>query len=181
VFWGPDGVPLLFMVGHKHTDQELRASLPADIYSEVATVSVITDSIPVTRHFYQEILGLSVVSDHETAPDFLERANKLTGVPSGTGIHWILYAAKGEPSGKILVLQFGGGHGKRLTGRMKPGNLGFSLLSHRVSNLDALSTRLNSTDYRLVTPLTEVVRGDRTERVLIAIGPNEEMFEFVGA
>lgn len=177
VFWGPDGVPLLVMVGHRHgPDQMRRVDAP---FSEVATVSVVGGDPVATRRFYGEALGLRALLDIETAPEFLDLANELTGTPRGTPIHWLLYAEPGEPSGKILVLHFGGDPGRRLAGRMRPGHLGFSLMTQFAPDLDALERALRAAGARIMTPPVEVPWDGGTRRILLAHGPNEELFEFV--
>jgi catechol 2,3-dioxygenase-like lactoylglutathione lyase family enzyme len=177
VFWGPDGVPLLVMVGHRHgPDQMRRLEAP---FSEVATVSVVGGDPVATRRFYGEALGLRALIDVETAPEFLALANELTGTPRGTPIHWLLYAEPGEPSGKILVLHFGGAPGKRLAGRMRPGHLGFSLMTQFAPDLDALARGLRSAGAPIMTPPVVVPWGEGTRRIMLVHGPNEELFEFV--
>ena len=177
VFWGPDGVPLLLMVGHRHGADEMRAQDAP--FSEVATISVVGADVAQTRRFYGEVLGLEALVDTETTPAFLERVNELTGTPPGTSIHWLLYAERGEPSGKILVVLFGGAPGKRLAGRMRPGHLGFSLMTHFCADLDALAARLDAAGVAVVTPPVRIEWHGAPRRILLARGPNEELFEFV--
>lgn len=179
VFWGPDGVPLLLMVGHRHPANQMRA-VPAFLpFSEVATISVVGGDIEATRRFYEGALGLDAVVDTETAPEFREQANRLTGVPPETRTQWLLYAQPGEPSGKILVVTFSPAQGQRLRGRMRPGRLGFSLMTHFAEDLDVLHGRLVVAGSTIITPPTEVEWRDATRRVMLAEGPNEELFEFV--
>jgi catechol 2,3-dioxygenase-like lactoylglutathione lyase family enzyme len=177
VFWGPDGVPLLVMVGHRHGPDQMRHI--AAPFSEVATVSVVGGDPDATRRFYGGALGLRALLDIETAPEFLDLANALTGTPPGTPIHWLLYAEPGEPSGKILVLHFGGAPGRRLAGRMRPGHLGFSLMTQFAPGLDALEREVRAAGARVMTPPVEVPWGDGRRRIMLVHGPNEELFEFV--
>lgn len=177
VFWGPDGVPLLMMVGHRHGPEQRRAT---DVpFSEVATISVVGGDVAATRRFYGETLGLRALIDTETAPEYLELANQLTGTPRGTPIHWLLYAEPGEPSGRILVVSFGGAPGSRLVGRMRPGHLGFSLLTHFAPDLDALHATLRSAGAAVPLLPTKVEWNGGRRRIMLAGGPNEELFEFV--
>jgi len=179
VFWGPDGVPLLLMVGHRHPATQIRA-LPAGVnFSEVATISVVGADVAATRRFYEGVLGLTALTNTETAEEFRALANKLTGVPPDTRTHWLLYAAPGEPSGKILVVTFTPSQGKRLTGRMRPGRLGFSLLTHRADDLDSLRASLERDGRAILTPPTIVDWNGERRRVMLAEGPNEELFEFI--
>jgi hypothetical protein len=62
---------------------------------------------------------------------------------------------------------------------MRPGRLGFSLMTHATPRLDALHASLAAGGYRILTPPTRVRRNYGAERVLLAEGPNEELFEFV--
>lgn len=179
VFWGPDGVPVLLMIGHRHSPDQMRA-LPDGInVSEVPTVSIVGGPLEATRAFYRDLLGMKTFVDVATAPEFLPLANALTGTPPGTPIHWLLYGAEGEPSGKILIVHFFHATGRRLVGRMHPGHLGFGLLTHRVDDLDGLIERLRGAGVRIACPPTFVDCGDRRERVALVHGPNEELFEFV--
>lgn len=180
VFWGPDGVPLLMMVGHVHGPESMRA-LPDDVrFSEVATISVIGGGVPQTRAFYADLLGLETLTDEVTAPEYLELVNELTGTPPGTPLHWLVYGQKGEPSGKILVIHFGGIAAKRLDGRMRPGHLGCSLFTHRVNDVDALASRAEEAGHSLWRSPCEVdAGGGRRRRICLIEGPNAELFEFV--
>ncbi len=49
VFWGPDGVPLLLMVGHRHPPAQMRLNPPDGPFSEVATISVVGADVARTR------------------------------------------------------------------------------------------------------------------------------------
>lgn len=179
VFWGPDGVPLLLMVGHRHSAAEMRALPPGTNFGEVATISVVGADLARTRHYYERVLGLVPIVNTETAEEFRELANRLTGVPPETRTHWLLYAEPGEPGGKILVVVFTPSHGKRLEGRMRPGHLGFSLLTHLADDLDALHARLQAAGHGVFQPPVEIEWNGARRRVLLAHGPNEELFEFV--
>ena len=181
VFFGPDGVPLLYMVGHKHDLDQLRPGSPDGPFSEVATVSVVGADIAATRAFYEGVLGLNLIIDQESTPEFLESVNKLTGTPKGTAIRWLLYGAAGEASGKILVVHFTGADTVRLTGRMRPGHLGFSVLSHHTDDIDGLYQRMVEGGYEIVTKPVEVEMAGTQQRLMLVKGPNEEMFEFVGS
>jgi len=179
VFWGPDGVPLLLMVGHRHAANQMRLNPPDGPFSEVATISVVGADVERTRAFYEGVLGLTALVNTETSAEFREEANRLTGMPPGTRTHWLLYAEPGEASGKILVVVFTPSAGKRLAGRMRPGRLGFSLLTHRADDLDALAARLRAAGHAIHTPPTTIEWNGAPRRVLLAHGPNEELFEFV--
>lgn len=179
VFWGPNGVPLLLMVGHRHSPDQMRPDPAAGPFSEVATVSIVGADVAGTRRFYEDVLGLAALTNTETAPEYRELANRLTGVPPETRTHWLLYAQPGEPSGKILVVVFNPSSGKRLVGRMRPGHLGFSLLTHPANDLDALHARLERAGRAIYTPPTRIDWNGGERRMMLAEGPNEELFEFV--
>jgi catechol 2,3-dioxygenase-like lactoylglutathione lyase family enzyme len=179
VFWGPDGVPMLFMVGHRHAPDQLRDGSPDGPFSEIATVSVVGADPDETRRFYAGVLGLKAVVDNETPEAFRDRVCELTGVPKGSRIQWLLYAAPGEASGKILVIHFGTATGRRLRERMRPGHLGFSLLTHYAPDLGDLAERLAEAGADVVQPPTTVRWADGERRLMLVRGPNEEMFEFV--
>jgi catechol 2,3-dioxygenase-like lactoylglutathione lyase family enzyme len=54
---GPDGVPLLLMVGHSHLPGSRRFAPAAGRFSEVATLSVVAADLDASRRFYEEGLG----------------------------------------------------------------------------------------------------------------------------
>ena len=178
LFSGPDGVPILLMVGHQHPAHSLRRQPPPGVASEIATVSAIAGDLDATRAFYEGGLGLKAVTDAETPPDYRDLVSKLVGVPAGSRVHFLLYAAEGEPSGKILLVHFFERTGKRLTGRMRPGHLGFSLLIHETDDLDGLMRWCTDNGHDVVTPPTDVDDLDGAKRMALVRGPNEEMFQF---
>jgi len=179
LFSGPDGVPLLIMVGHRHSRAELRPGcLDAGPYSEIATISVVAGDLDASRAFYEGILGFRAIVDAETGREHLGRVNRLTGVPDQTRIPFLLYASPGEASGKILLVHFFERTGRRLTGRMRPAHLGFSLLTHETDDLDALHRALLAGGHGVLTPPTPVSGWPGDRRVMLAEGPNEELFEF---
>ena len=61
---------------------------------------------------------------------------------------------------------------------MKPGKLGFSLLTHDTDDLDALYNRLSGMGYAIVQPPIEIKGDGAPYRMMLVKGPNEEMFEF---
>lgn len=174
---GPDQSSILLMVGHVHSPADLRPSWTEGDFSEVATISLVTGDMAETRRFYADTLGMEESADLETPPEDRAGVAALTGTPGG-GVSWKIFKAAGEPSGKILVLHFST-TGKRLAGRMKPGNLGFSLLSHEVDDIGLLHQRLSASGYEIVTAPMPADVGGRTRTIMLAKGPNEEMLEFV--
>ncbi len=176
---GPDGLPLLFMIGHVHAATSLRPGSPDGPFSEIPTVSVIAGDLQRSRLFYRDLLGLTAVSDAETAEQYRDLVDELTGVPCGTRVHFLNFAAPGEASGKVLLLHFFERTGRRLAGRMRPGHLGFSLLTHRSRDLADLQRRLLQHGFEIPQPPVSVDTGQVTQRLMRVCGPNEEMFEFV--
>lgn len=175
VLFGPDGVPLLIMVGHRHPPTQMRPGSPHGKYSEVPTISVVAGDLQQTRAFYGEALGLSAATDAETAPEFRDRVNDLVGIPHGSRVHFLTYQSGLEPSGKILLVYFGGQSKRRLTSRMHPSRLGVGLYTHATRDLRALRQRLSDAGAPIeVAPLE--VDGQPT---MLVRGPNEELFEFV--
>ncbi len=170
VYEGPDGVPILIMVGHVHPPDSLRPGSPEGAFSELATVSIVTADLDACRRFYGETLGLALVSDQRTPPEHLERVARLTGTPPGPAVSWLLYTAQGEPSGKVLLICFHTEAPRRLVGRMRPGHLGFSLLTYGTRELEGVLRRLEAGGYR--------VRRAAQGRALVE-GPNEELLELV--
>ncbi|MFL2770125.1 MAG: VOC family protein [Rhodospirillaceae bacterium] len=178
LFSGPDGVPILIMVGHVHAATSMRAGSPDGPFSEIPTISVVAGDLDETRRFYGEGLGLVAVTDNETPDEYRNKVDDLTGVPHGTRVHFLMYAEKGKASGKILCVHFFDRTGKRLTDRMKPGKLGFSLLTHDTKDLDALHRRLSTMGYEIIQTPTEISGDGNKYGLMMVRGPNEEMFEF---
>jgi catechol 2,3-dioxygenase-like lactoylglutathione lyase family enzyme len=174
VLFGPDGVPLLIMVGHRHPPSQMRAGTPHGNYSEVPTISVVAGDLDATRRFYGEALGLHAAQDDETPAEFREQVNRLVGIPSGSRVRFLLYQDPAEPSGKILLVYFGGASQRRLAGRMHPARLGVTLYTHGAADLGALEPRVREAGATIVQPPADA--GGR--RIMLVRGPNEELFEF---
>jgi catechol 2,3-dioxygenase-like lactoylglutathione lyase family enzyme len=179
LFSGPDGVPVLIMVGHRHSEQMLRPGCLAGPYSEIATISVVAEDLSASARFYRDLLGFELRVDAETGSEHRRGVNDLTGVASDTRIHFCVYGAPGEASGKILLVNFYERTGRRLRGRMRPGHLGFSLMTHLVDDLAELHGRMVDAGCKVLTPPTTVDYAGRPLRIMLVEGPNEECFEFV--
>ena len=178
LFSGPDGIPILIMVGHVHAKTSMRTGSPHGPFSEIPTISVCAADLKRTRAFYAGVLGLKAVTDAETPDEYRDLVDRLTGVPQGTRVHFLLYGKPPEASGKILLVHFFDRTGKRLKGRMKPGHLGFTLLTHDTREIDALHSRLKKFGASIVTPPTTITGDGKPYRMMMVKGPNEEMFEF---
>ena len=103
----------------------------------------------------------------------LDLARRLTGVAAASAMHFLVLAAPGEPSGKLLFVHFAGAPGKRLTGRMRPGKLGVNLFSYAASDLDATLEKAREAGGTLLRGPTQV--GET--RVALLLGANEELLE----
>jgi catechol 2,3-dioxygenase-like lactoylglutathione lyase family enzyme len=176
---GPDQTPILIMVGHRHRPTSLRPGSPEGPFSEIATVSIISDTLDVSRRFYIEGLGLVAVNDAESDDDNRDLINELVDAPRGTRTHLLLFAEPGEPSGKILLIQFLDVSRKRLQGRMLPANRGFSMITLAAADLDSLAPKLESLGGRVLTTPVEVDAAGGRQRLMLVIGPNEELFEII--
>ena len=173
LFSGPDGVPSLLMIGHRHPPESMRA-LPRDVrFSEIATTSVVCSDPNAARRLYCDALGMEAGTDAWVPDENLGLARRLTGVKDAAGMHFLLVAAPGEPSGKLLFVHFKGVPGKRLTGRMRPGRLGVNLFSYTASDLDATLEKACKSGATLLRGPCEV--GD--QRVALLLGANEELLE----
>jgi hypothetical protein len=62
---------------------------------------------------------------------------------------------------------------------MRPGHLGFSLMTHSAPDLDALHDRLRAHGFSVFTPPAAVEIDGRVRRVMLAEGPDEDLYEFV--
>ena len=173
LFSGPDGVPALLMIGHRHTPESMR-ELPAGVrFSEIATTSVVCADVEAARHLYCDVLGMEAGTDAWVPEENLDLARTLTGVSAATGMHFLVVAAPGEPSGKLLFVHFAGVPSKRLTGRMRPGRLGVNLFSYTASDLDATLEKARKAGGTLLRGPTEVGK----TRVALLMGANEELLE----
>ena len=178
VISGPDDVPMLLMVGHRHRATSLRPGSPDGPFSEIATASIICGDLAASRLFYGERLGLVPVNDAETPIAYRSLVNDLVDAPRDTRVHFLLYAQPGEASGKILLIHFHDSPAKRLIGCMRPGRLGFSLLSHHVANVDELHASFQRDKAPVVKAPATVATPTGQRRLMLVRGPNEELFEF---
>lgn len=177
LFSGPDGVPFLLMVGHRHSAESMRSQSDRARYSEIATQSVVVGDLPASRAFYSDVLGLRAGTDAEVEDEHRLVANELTGVARGTRIHFLVFSDPPEPSGKYLLVHFFDATGKRLRGRMRPGNLGVSLFTHNVEDLDGVLSAAARRGSEVVSQPQVVTVANRPWRIALVRGPNEELFE----
>ena len=177
LFSGPDGVPALLMIGHRHPPESMR-ELPEGVrFSEIATTSVVCADPDAARRLYCGALGMETGTDAWVPEENLDLARRLTGVATATGMHFLLVAAPGEPSGKLLFVHFAGVPSKRLTGRMRPGKLGVNLFSYTASDLDATLERACEAGATLLRGPCQA--GER--RIALLLGANEELLELTEA
>lgn len=173
LFSGPDGVPALLMIGHRHPPESMR-ELPAGVrFSEIATTSVVCADPEAARRLYCDALGMEPGTDAWVPEENLDLARRLTGVATASAMHFLVLAAPGEPSGKLLFVHFAGAPGKRLTGRMRPGKLGVNLFSYTADNLDATLERACEAGGILLRAPAQVGES----RVALLLGANEELLE----
>jgi catechol 2,3-dioxygenase-like lactoylglutathione lyase family enzyme len=178
---GPDCVPLLLMVGHRHPKRAQRAVPPPGRTSEVATVSVVVADLDATRRFYVDGLGLAADGvDDELQGEDRARVCRLMGVPEDTRVSLVLFRDPAQPSGKVLAVHFHDRTTSSLRNPMRPGNLGISLFSTRCPNLELLRERLQAGGVVEHLPILHVALGDgMPARVMLTRGPNGELFEFI--
>ena len=177
VVTGPDDLPMLLMVGHRHAATSLRAGSPDGMFSEIATASVIMSDVAASRHFYGDLLGLRAVNDAETPDQYRDLVCELVDAPRGTRVHFLLYASPGEASGKILLIHFFDCTGPRLSDRMRPGHLGFSLFRHDVDDVERYARGAAAAGGSVFSGPVRVLT-ERGERLVALLkGPNEELLE----
>ena len=175
LFSGPDGVPALLMIGHRHPPESMR-ELPAGVrFSEIATTSVVCADPDSARRLYCDVLGMEPGTDAWVPEENLDLARRLTGVARANGMHFLVLSAPGEPSGKLLFVHFAGAPGKRLTGRMRPGRLGVNLFSYTASDLDTTLEKACKAGATLLRGPSQV--GEK--RIALLLGANEELLELV--
>jgi len=178
---GPDGVPLLLMVGHAHQADARRFEPAAGRFSEVATVSIVTADLDASRRFYEEALGyVHERTDIELRGENRDAACRLFGVPEGTRIHFAMYRERRQPSGKVVLVHFYDRTTGPLSHPMRPGQLGLTLFTCRCSSLEALSGRFGRAGGQVESVIQHVaVDQGQPCRVMLVRGPSGELFEFV--
>ena len=178
---GPEGVPLLLMVGHSHLPGSRRFAPVAGRFSEVATLSIITADLDASRRFYEEALGwVHEATDVELRGEHRDAACRLFGVAEGTRVHMALYRERRQASGKVVLVHFFDRTSGPLVHPMRPGQPGISLISCRCSSLDALSARFGRAGGQVESVIQHAAVDDGTPcRVMLVRGPNGELFEFV--
>jgi len=178
---GPDGVPLLVMVGHSHLPGNRRFAPAAGRFSEVATLSVVAADLDASRRFYEEALGyVHEATDVELRGEHRDAACRLFGVAEGTRVHIALYRERRQASGKVVLVHFYDRTTGPLAHPMRPGQPGISLISCRCSSLDALSARFGRAGGQVESVIQHAAVDDGTPcRVMLVRGPNGELFEFV--
>jgi catechol 2,3-dioxygenase-like lactoylglutathione lyase family enzyme len=178
---GPDGVPLLVMVGHRHASGSRRLDPAPCRFSEVATVSIITHDLDTSRRFYEEALGyVHESTDIEVRGEHRGAACRLLGVPEGTRVHFAMYRERRLPSGKVVLIHFYDRTTPPLARPMRPGQLGLALLTCRCTSLDGLAERLGRAGGQVESVIQHVAVDVGVPcRVMLVRGPNGELFEFV--
>lgn len=181
ILTGPDGVPLLVMVGHAHQAEARRFEPAAGRFSEVATVSIVTADLDASRRFYEEALGyVHERTDIELRGEHRDAACRLFGVPEGTRVHFAMYRERRQPSGKVVLVHFYDRTTGPLANPMRPGQLGLALFTCRCSSLDALSGRFGRAGGQVESVIQHVaVDHGQPCRVMLVRGPSGELFEFV--
>jgi catechol 2,3-dioxygenase-like lactoylglutathione lyase family enzyme len=178
---GPEDVSLLLMVGHRHPPHAQREPPQGARTSEVATVSVVTADLAATRRFYVEGLGLAADGiDDRISGTAARDVRRLFGVVDPGDVSLVMLRDPEQPSGKILAVQFHGAAERPLQSPMRPGNLGIALFSTRCPGLETLRDRLTAAGQTEYLPILHVALGDGIPaRVMLARGPNGELFEFI--
>lgn len=181
ILTGPDGLPLLLMVGHGHLPGSRRFAPAAGRFSEVATLSIVTADLDASRRFYEEALGyVHEATDVELRGEHRDAACRLFGVSEGTRVHIALYRERRQASGKVVLVHFYDRGSGPLARPMRPGQLGITLLSCRCSDLDALSARLGRAGGQVESVIQHVAVDEGVPcRVMLVRGPNGELFELV--
>ena len=178
---GPEGLPLLLMVGHAHVAGIRRISPAAGAFSEVATVSIISQDLDTSRRFYEEALGfVHEATDVELRGEHGDAACRLFGVPQGTRVHMVVYRERRQPSGKVVLVHFHDRTTGPLAHPMRPGQPGLSLLTCRCPDLEALAARLGRGGGQVESIIQHVAVDEGVPcQVMLVRGPSGELFEFV--
>ena len=172
---GPDGVPIVLMTRPNGPASDIRGDLRPGTYGEVATLSVITASPPLTARFYGDLLGMPMTLDREASPRLARAVSQLTGVPEDTRVYWQMLVEADQPSGKVIVVHYPDVQQSRLTGRMHPQRLGIALYSFVRPDLDAVAEQANDLGFAVERPPVDTSWG----RMMLVRGPNDELVEIV--
>lgn len=178
---GPDGLALLVMVGHGHVAGIRRFAPAAGQFSEVATVSIVTQDLDASRRFYEEALGwVHEATDVELRGEHRDAACRLYGVPEGTRVHMAVYRERRQASGKVVLVHFYDRTTGPLAHPMRPGQNGLALLTCRCADLEALAARLGRAGGQVESIIQHVaVDAGVPCRVMLVRGPSGELFESV--
>lgn len=171
---GPGHTPILLMVGHTHGSDAMRAAGETGPFSEIATVSVVCGDPRRSTCFYRDVLGLESRIQAYVQDEYQDLVCTLTGAPPGTRMFFQLFGAPGQPSGKVLLVHFEDTHAKRLTQRMRPGNLGFCMMSFAVSDLEEAASKAAALSLEILSGPVATADGRQT---MLIRGPNEECVE----
>ena len=177
----PGGLPLLVMVGHGHVAGIRRLAPGPGQFSEVATVSIVTQNLDASRRFYEEALGwVPESTDVELRGEDREAACRLYGVAEGARVHMAVYRERRQASGKVVLLHFYDRTTPPPAAAMRPGLDGFSMLPCRCPDLEALAARLGRAGGQVESVIQHVaVDAGVPCRVMLVRSPSGELFECI--
>ncbi len=108
-------------------------------FSGVGPLITIVDDAIAERAFFQDIIGLSMLSENLLDGPEIE---KMVGLPPGSALDVSIWGDKDAPFGQVEIIDYRGVHGKDLYALTVPPNRGILHLKYQVSDLDAFSLLL---------------------------------------
>jgi catechol 2,3-dioxygenase-like lactoylglutathione lyase family enzyme len=158
---GPDGLPIL-------SSTQADPSAPA-----LSGIWIASSDLAASTRFYAEALGLSSSNESDTS----------ALIPSATITQRVSYHSADAHRAKIIAAHFAPGGASAAAARHQPamsvGQVGFNLITVRCDDLDELEKRLERLAIAPLTQPTHVgMPSGYPGRVMIAPGPNGELFEF---
>ncbi len=144
----PDGVTFreVQMPAHDDTNVVLLEILDTDYvyspagYAAIGPVIIVVDDADTESRFYEEVLGLAMVTRDLLAGPEVER---MVGLPPGAGIDFRILGDENDPMGRIEVIEYQRTGGENLFDRARPPATGFLHAGWQVEDLDALRAHLD--------------------------------------
>jgi catechol 2,3-dioxygenase-like lactoylglutathione lyase family enzyme len=125
-------VVLLEVIGEEHP-------FTPQGFAGVGPVITIVPDATEEQQFYQEILGLAMLSDNILKGPEIER---MVGLPAGAYLDVSVLGQESEHFGRIEIVDYQGVEGRNLFPNAKPKALGTLHVSYQLPNLEPLQARL---------------------------------------
>jgi catechol 2,3-dioxygenase-like lactoylglutathione lyase family enzyme len=120
----------------------MEAELPfADSgYAGVGPLVLIVDDAAKEKEFFEEIIGLDILSDNILAGPEIEQ---MIGLPQGAALDVSIWGKPDRPLGQIEIVEYRGVAGDNLYPRARPKSLGILHIGFAVQDMEALKSLLD--------------------------------------